>query len=66
MVEVIVTAKNGGTVLRPDIWNEIHEVNEFIIRKLVITRDERNIRFVIHSKQRCPLVAIGPVVFGNG
>jgi len=50
MVEVIVTAKNGGTVLRPDIWNEVHAANEFMIRRLVITRGERNIRFVNHLK----------------
>jgi hypothetical protein len=45
MLEVLVGAKNGGSVLKTEIWQEIDVLNQFITKKLVVTRGERNIRF---------------------
>jgi hypothetical protein len=44
MLEVLVGAKNGGSVLKTEIWQEIDVLNQFITKKLVVTRGERNIR----------------------
>ena len=45
MLEVLISPRKGSSVIDLNIWQEVHEINEFLTQKLVVTRGERNIRF---------------------
>jgi hypothetical protein len=44
MLEVLVSDKDGGSILKPELWQEVDELNEFLVQKLVVTKGDKHIR----------------------
>lgn len=45
-LEIIITAKNEGSVLTSTVWDEVDKINEFLTRRLVVLHKKKKIRFV--------------------
>ena len=44
MLEVMVAEKHGRSVLIPELWQEVDELNEFLARKLIVVKGDKRIR----------------------
>ena len=44
MLEILLSTKTAENVLNPAVWQEADELNQFLVKKLVVTRGERKIR----------------------